>query len=61
MLVTHMGEFDKSDLLRGLYAVANLPCGYAFAVGTNCLRVWDGMATVGREFVAGRLESVLIE
>ena len=56
-----MGEFNKSDLLRGLYAVTSLPGGYAFAVGTNRLRVWDGMATVGRGFAAGRLERVLIE
>jgi hypothetical protein len=61
MLVAHMGEFDKSDLLRRLYAVASLPGGYAFAVGTNCLRVWDGITTVRRGFAAGRLERVLIE
>jgi hypothetical protein len=56
-----MGEFDKSDLLRRLYAVASLPGGYAFAVGTNCLRVWGGITTVGRGFAADHLERVLIE
>ena len=55
MLVTHMGEFDESDLLRGIDAFASLPLGYAFTVGTNGLGVWDGVATVRRGLAAGVL------
>lgn len=60
MLVAHVGKFDESDLLGGVDAVASLPRGYAFAVGTDGLGVWDGMAAVGRGFAAGNLGGVLI-
>jgi len=55
MLVTYMGEFDESDLLRGINAFASLPGGYAFAVGANGLGVWDGVAAVRRGLAAGVL------
>ena len=55
MLITHVGEFDESDLLRGINAFTSLPGGYAFAVGTNGLDVWDRVAAVRRGLAAGVL------
>jgi hypothetical protein len=50
-----MGEFDEPDLLRGIDTFASLPRRYAFAVGTNRLGVWDGVAAVRRGLAAGVL------
>ena len=57
MLVTHMGEFDKSDLLRRIDTFASLPRRYAFAVGTYGLGVWDRVAAVRRGLAASILET----